>query len=214
MFGKIVRGFLQAVGFLTVLGLLAGGLAVVSLGGWLQYEDQLRNADYIVPLAGDADRLVYAAQLYKQGLAPKLLIDNDLVIGPSRSQKLRTELGYPWIDPRELRTRLLKFLNVPDDAIATFGEDYISTSDEADALKKFLGDHAATVIVVTSPYHTRRAKMIFERTIPRSHFVVVSTPEGRLHEPWWSDQQSANQTILEMAKIFYFWLGGAFRSAR
>lgn len=214
MFCKATRIFLQAVGLITILTLFAGGVAVVSLGNWLQYQDQLQKADYIVPLAGDGDRFLYAVELYKQGFAPRILLGNDHVEAPNRSQKLRAELGYPLINPHELRTRLLKYLSVPDDAVATFGDQYISTLEEAEALKTYIGGRAVAIIVVTSPYHTRRAKIIFESKIPYARFVVVPSPEGRLQVHWWNDQESARQTLLETAKIVYFWLGGAFRAAR
>ena len=43
--------------------------------------------------------------------------------------------------------------------------------------------------------------------------ILVLTPEGRIDPHWWRDQQSALTTLNETAKLFYFWLGGAFRAA-
>jgi uncharacterized SAM-binding protein YcdF (DUF218 family) len=103
-------------------------------------------------------------------------------------------------------------MGVPASATAEFGNGHISTVEEAEALRSYLGVREATIILVTSPYHARRAMLTFARAMPKMHFVVASPPEGRLHDPWWGDRDSAIQTVTEAAKLAFYWLGGEFRS--
>lgn len=210
---RILRGFLMTVGLLTVLGLAAVGVGLTFLVPWLQYEDEPVRADYILPLAGDQHRLLKAAELYQRGLAPTLLLSNNAVHPPTRLKQLSWRLGYPKLGAYEYRGRLLALLGVPEEATDSFGHGHVSTVEEAEALKRYLGPQRATVLLVTSPYHARRAKIIFANVMPNVTFKVLSPPEGRLEERWWRDQSSAQLAVSELTKLVFYWLGGAFRAA-
>lgn len=209
---SLLRNTLQAIGAVTVLGVAVATLGFWLLPGWLQVENELRKADYIVPLAGSSHRLMKAAELYRNGLAPRLLLPNSQIRPPSRIQKLRWDMGYPKTDPREFRRRLLARLGVPDSATDQFGDGYISTVEEAEALRGHLGDPAVRLIIVTSPAHTRRAKIIFEDVIPEAQIMMAAPPEGRLKQSWWTDQYSAQIMVAEVAKLIYYLAGGRYRS--
>jgi hypothetical protein len=62
MFGRIIRGTLQAIGLLTVLAAVAAVGAFMFLAPWLQYQDEPQRARYILPLAGNEHRLIKAAE--------------------------------------------------------------------------------------------------------------------------------------------------------
>jgi uncharacterized SAM-binding protein YcdF (DUF218 family) len=213
MFGKLIRGGLQITGILTILALLTGIGMFLFLVPWLQYQDQPERADYIVPLAGDWERLIKAAELYRQGLAPKIVLSNDRIRPLSRWEDIATKLGHPRLDPLQFRLQLLEHFEVPQNAIESFGHGHISTVEEAEAFKQFLGDRTGTIILVTSPYQARRAKMIFERLIPRVRWIILWPSEERLSERWWIDQDSALIAVSETAKLLHNWAGGAFRGA-
>lgn len=209
-----VLGFvLKIVGAFTIAVALCAIPAMIFLGSWLQYETPLQKADYIVPLAGDDYRLLKAAELYRQGLAPVILLSNAHIKPPGRLDTIAEKLGHPRPDEREWRRRLLDYMAVPVAATAEFGDGHISTVEEAEALRRHIGDRSARIIIVTSPYHTRRAKIIFESVMPKTLFMFASPPEGTLGNPWWRDQTSALLAVTETAKLAYFWLGGAFRKA-
>jgi uncharacterized SAM-binding protein YcdF (DUF218 family) len=212
MFGKLVRGTLQTVGLLAVLVMIGGIGAFLFLAPWLQYQDRPEPARYILPLAGDEHRLIKAAELYKQGLAPKILLSNERVRPLNRAEALRAELGYPLIDGVQYRFSLLEHLGVPRSATDSFGRGLVSTVEEAEALKRFLDDRTGTIILVTSPYQARRAKMIFEGLMPSVRWIIVWPPEGALPARWWTDRDAALDTVAEVAKLLHYWAGGAFRS--
>ena len=118
--------------------------------------------------------------------------------------------------PRELRRQLLHHLGVPGNALESFGDGHVSTAEEAEALRDFLstrsGGMAKRIILVTSPYHARRAKLIFSDTIPEVMFMVTSPPENRLKAQWWTDRESAILSVLESFKFVHYLLGGRFRA--
>jgi uncharacterized SAM-binding protein YcdF (DUF218 family) len=220
LFRRPARAFFQIIGVLTVFGLFAVALALPLLPRILQVEDAPQKADYILPLAGDWHRLIKADELYKSGYAPGLLLSNSRVRPPTRLHLLREEMGIQRTDPREFRKRLLLHLGIPEEALTAFGDGHISTAEEAEAFRSFLKSNKPKprdgkqlrVILVTSPFHTRRAKMIFETAMPDTLFMITSPPEGRLKAQWWRDQTSAQLAVGEAFKFTYYLLGGRFRS--
>lgn len=212
MIGRATRRALQAVGLVTILLVILIAVALPFLGLWLQPQDQPEHADFIVVLAGNQSRCVKAAEIYKQGFAPVVMLSNEYIPPQSRVEKIMAELGYPEPDPNVLGQRVLQHLGVPDDAIVSFGKGSISTVEEADTFRRVVGDQAFRAILVTSPFHARRAKMTFSNRAPKGQFFVVSPPDNAIEVRWWRDQRSALNTGLELMKIAYFWLGGAFHA--
>jgi uncharacterized SAM-binding protein YcdF (DUF218 family) len=220
LFNRPARAFFQIIGVLSVLTLLAAAAGAMVLPRILQLEDKLQKADYILPLAGDWHRLIRAAELYKAGYAPRVLLSNSRLRPPERIDRLKAQMGIQRQNPRQFRDALMAHLEVPPGALAAFGEGHISTVEEAEAFREFLKqrksanpqDKPLRIILVTSPYHTRRAKMIFEDTIPSARFMVASPPEDRLAAQWWRDQRSARIAVSESFKLTFYLLGGRFHS--
>jgi uncharacterized SAM-binding protein YcdF (DUF218 family) len=156
--------------------------------------------------------LPFLSRLFKQGFAPKALLSNERVLPLNRAEALRVELGYPRIDGERYRLQLLEHLGVPSSATSWFGHGLVLTVEEAEALGQFLDDRTGTIILVTSPYQARRAKLIFEGLMPTVHWVIVWPPEDTLPARWWTDRDAALDAISEVAKLLYFWAGGGFRS--
>lgn len=209
---RMVRLLLQVIGALALAGVVALIAAGVVLPGWLQRQDTPAKADMIVVLAGDLHRVMRAAELYREGLAPEVLVSRDRVRPPTRASAFVTELGCVLPEPQAMRRMILERQGVPAAAIHDLGVDSLSTADEAEQLKALKGDGRFTVLLVTSPYHARRAKMTFESVLPNARFLVVSPPEGRIEPRWWRHQDSAMQVVTETAKVAYFALGGRFQA--
>jgi uncharacterized SAM-binding protein YcdF (DUF218 family) len=212
MFGRIVRGALQIIGLLTVIGLVVAVGTFFFLAPLLQVEDRIERADYILPLAGDWHRLVRAAELFDDGIAPKVLFSRERVPPPVRIQGILADMGHPPLVPDEFLPKLLGHLGVPRTAIEPFGNGHISTVEEAEALRRHLGDRRMTIVLVTSPYHTRRASLIFKRAMPNVRWLIASTPESKLPTRWWTDREASLNVLQEVAKLAYYWAGGAFRA--
>lgn len=213
---RLFRLILQFIGLLTLLGLLAALIALPLLPRILQVEDKIKKADYILVVSGDWSRYFRAAELYKEGFAPKVLVSNAYVRPPSRFNKTLSEMGIEVPPRHELRDRLMVHLGIPADATEVFGDGHISTAEEAEALRDFLAEKrlgkSPEIILVTSPYHTRRAKLIFSDTLPDVHFTMTAPPEKRIKSQWWRDRDSAIRSVLELFKFGYYLIGGRFRS--
>ncbi|AMN40468.1 YdcF family protein [Rhodoplanes sp. Z2-YC6860] len=203
---RIARLLLDLFGVLALLSSILAVVLFFSIAGWLQYQDEPLAADYIVPLAGDGARLIKAAELFGAGLAPVILLSNEL---QPRSSEADGE-GFP---ARDGRVAILNSLGVPKQRISHYGSNLLSTTEEAEALGAHLAKRKATVLLVTSPYQARRAKLIFERELPDVRCIVVWPLKDELQPSWWRDKNSAVLVVTEVAKVIFYFSGGVFRGA-
>lgn len=154
-------------------------------------EDSLERADAIVVLSDDnfyADRSTRAAEVFRQGMAP-------IVVASGR--RLR-----PYASITELMEHDLVERGVPKDKIVRVAHDARNTKEEAQALAQFAAERRwRNVIVVTSNYHTRRARYIFRRVFPVGMSVRVTGARDGDFDPerWWQKRISIKQLTREMA---------------
>jgi uncharacterized SAM-binding protein YcdF (DUF218 family) len=191
---------------LFVAGLLLVVTSLLSAALWLNTSDSPEKADALVVLGGDYSRELYAAKLWKKGLAPDIYVSQ---MAPAESSLRLSKLGITIPSDQEISASILIKSGVPTKRVHFYGPS-ISTREEALSLKKALPP-GKRFIVVTSPYHVTRARLIFKQEFSSQQFRVVSTGE---HFPnaWWRHQKSARSVILEILKLIHFELGGAFTS--
>ncbi len=145
-------------------------------------EDPLQQSDALLLLGDDnffADRATRASELYRQKLAP-------VVVASGR--RLRPTAGVAELMEHDLIER-----GVPKDRIIRFPQDADNTREEAQALRALVVEkNWHSVIVVTSNYHTRRARYIFERVFPDSVAVRVASARDGGFDPehWWENRKS------------------------
>jgi uncharacterized SAM-binding protein YcdF (DUF218 family) len=191
--------------------LLAVALLVLSdsfwlpaIGEFLVVSDPLAPADAIVVLAGNAPaRLPHAEELYRQGFAPLLIVSDEEV----HSQTLDTtwsKLYAAGVAAPELPASALVILTDPPPE---------STLDEAErdaALLQARGLHSA--ILVTDPFHSRRAGLLFAAEFRRHGLAVRSSPNAdQLDLPhWWQHRQSRRMVIDEYVKLLAYLLTGRY----
>jgi len=195
------------LGFLT-LALFAVALAAVAtyhVAAWLRDADSPQRAEAIIVLGNDLTRVLQGADLYRAGFAPRVLLST-----PARSPRALTlaheGLAMLWFEEAG-RTLLLR-REVPDSAIATFGNGLRTTAEEARAIRALFPKGAPTLLVVTSPYHVRRARIIFRDTLPHARVLVVASRYEPFPGRWWTDLDAAPQVMLECAKLAFYMLGG------
>jgi uncharacterized SAM-binding protein YcdF (DUF218 family) len=86
------------------------------------------------------------------------------------------------------------------------------THGEALAVRDFARNaHLGRVVVVTSPYHTRRAlatfRHVLKETVAEVGIVAVSEPDPPLHpERWWEAPYEIAYVRYEWAGVFYYWI--------
>jgi uncharacterized SAM-binding protein YcdF (DUF218 family) len=91
---------------------------------------------------------------------------------------------------------------VPKEKILVFPQDADNTKEEAQALLPLVTQknwHA--VMIVTSNYHTRRARYIFRHVFPQGiELAVVSARDGDFDpESWWEHRKSLKELTREVA---------------
>ncbi len=146
-------------------------------GGFWTVEDTLAKSDALVILSDDdftGDRAGRAAELFQAGVAPRLI---------ASGRRLRPYAGVAELIEHDLIDR-----GVPQEAILRFPQDGDNTLEEAQALLPFISSHKWNrVIVVTSNYHTRRARYIYKRVFPATIEVRVAGARDVSYDPsnWW-----------------------------
>ena len=154
-------------------------------------EDSLDKADVLIVLSGDSfygDRATRAAELFREGKAP-------LVVASGK--RLRPNAGVGELMEHDLIER-----GVPKDKILRFVHDADSTKEEAEALAKLAKTKKwRKAIIVTSNYHTRRARYIFRRIFPQDvETRVASARDGDFDpEHWWEKRKSTKEFVRELA---------------
>jgi hypothetical protein len=191
----------KIIPFLT--GLLLGTLALTAaitllllfLPKILVVTHEPVKADAVIVLGGDPDgsRLRRGTELVDQGWAPHLILVN-------------------WDKQGWLHVQR-KFC--PDCRLeerdAVYLEGSVDTrTDALLSLEHCRKEGLQKVLVVTSPYHTRRSQFVFNDLYAESgiELVVVSSGGyGRLlpaEEPWWRDRLTLETVWLEFGKTL-FW---------
>jgi uncharacterized SAM-binding protein YcdF (DUF218 family) len=174
--------------FCAVLYFARGPLLRFAGESWI-VEDPLDRADAIIVLSDDnfyADRSTHAADLYRHGMAP-------IVVASGR--RLRPYAGIAELMEHDLIER-----GVPKDKILPIAHNAENTKEEAQALAPLAFQHKwRSVIVVTSNYHTRRARYIFLHVFPTQVQVRVSGSHDGDFDPehWWQTRGSLKELTHE-----------------
>jgi len=191
--GGILVNLIVLLGFVifcTVLYLARHPIFRFAAESWI-IEDPLEKSDVIIVLGDDnfyADRSTRAAELFREGQAP-------LIVASGR--RLRPNAGIAELMEHDLIER-----GVPKDRILRFAHDADSTKEEAEALAKLVKNKKwRRVIVVTSNYHTRRARYIFRKVFPQDiETRVASARDGDFNpQLWWEKRKSIKELMREFA---------------
>lgn len=174
---------------------------------WLQDTDYPVKCDAMAVLGGDFQRAAYAGELYQQGMARTVYVGR---VARWPGEKVLDDNAVPFPRREDLYKALLVRKGVPGDAIEYFGQRLESTVLEAEALAERLKGRTGSLMVVTSPYHALRARMIFSRALPGWDVRVVGAPGERLPAAWWSGRESARAVLMEIPKTVFYLLGGRF----
>lgn len=185
--------------------------AVLTVVDWLKGSDQPVPAQAIIILAGPPSRSFYAAELYNQGYVKDVYVTR-----PAREDwfKLIDELGIYFPKTEQMQYDVLIKKGVPAKHIHVVGGICKSTVDEAEVANSVFKGKDCHILVVTSPYHVKRAQMIFENKMDECRFKVLATPYETFHKKWWTDQDSARNVLLEVTKIAFYKLGGAYKNSK
>jgi uncharacterized SAM-binding protein YcdF (DUF218 family) len=150
------------------------------------------------------ERGLAAADLFNEGFAPKIVFAQE---EPPDGYEVLAKRGLAYPRSQDLLKQVLESSGVPASACAPAHRVVKSTRDEA-ALVRDMCKKAGyrSVIVVTSPTHTRRAGIIFRRVLEGTGvkvMVAASAYSGFRAADWWKTERYAEAVVLEYQKLFY-----------
>lgn len=199
-------GIRLAAAALFLLGIyLARVPLLTSVAAVMSVEDELRPADLIFLLGGDIhNRPAHAARLFRQGLAPRIVL--------ARVEDTPPTLSGHFPNETDAAVRWLRDLGIPDSAIVVLRRPggVTSTTDEARELRKYLeGNPARRVIMATSRYHTRRARWNLRRELEGLpvEILAAGVDHHHFHENnWWRSEMGLIRYVEEYLKFLHNWI--------
>jgi uncharacterized SAM-binding protein YcdF (DUF218 family) len=174
--------FFSFIGLITLLAILAllylARHPLLRLAGsfWV-VDEPAEHADVIIVLGDDnyeGDRAARAAELFREGVAPQVVASGRML--------------RPYASIAEMIAHDLEEHGVPEASVIKFSSRAANTREEAVALRGLVRSHRWTrVVVVTSNYHTRRARFIYRRVFaPEINVRVLSAPDSDFDvSHWW-----------------------------
>lgn len=159
------------------------------LAGFLSVNDPLRKADVVVALAGGSERAPYAAELYLKGLAPRVIMTG---CGSSAKQMAIAAV--------------VRGVNPGDIIIEGKAE---STYENALYTREIIvAANFRSAIIVTSPYHARRTKLVFDRLFRNTGVKLLysTAPGSGFNENGLCCSPAERQVVCrEYIKLVYYW---------
>lgn len=190
------------------------GLTIVFVGGCrragtcLVKEDLPRHSDAMVLLMGSfPSRVLQAVDLYNQGHSGRVIIVQEYMGAYAQLIDRGVQiLGTT----TQARNSLIK-LGVPEDSITIVPGDARSTISEAIAIRDYIADHPEmdTLVIVSSPSHMHRARMIFMSAFKYDEIPVqigCSPSAYTDFNPgkWWKNKEDIQIVLSEYIKIASF----------
>jgi uncharacterized SAM-binding protein YcdF (DUF218 family) len=178
---------------------LSPGLATI-----LVVREPIEGADAILVLSGSSvydERLDHAIDLYRGGRAQTIVLTNDGLRG--RWSRARQSNLYSIEHGRDK----LVAAGIPPERIVLLQPLVRNTYDEAVALRDYIVAHRSTrVLIVTSPYHSRRALWIIRRVVaPANATVGIDSPPPGRQSPapaiWWLSARGWQTVAAEYVKF-------------
>jgi uncharacterized SAM-binding protein YcdF (DUF218 family) len=204
-----VRGWLLVAVAVAVLGVATFRGA----GRFLVVQDPLPpRADAIVVLAGSIpDRALEAAALYHAGVASRVVVTRERR-RPAEAALRREGVELPESDAQLVFT--LGRLGIPREAIVVLRRRAVSTETEARTVARWVcGRRLRSIVVVTSKSHTRRARLIFRRTLGPDVAVAVRPSRWDTFSPrrWWYVRRNMKLVLSEWEKLAQYLLVARWR---
>ncbi len=196
---------------ILILLLTSSWAIIIFLAGFWIYNtgEKPFPAKFVFVLAGKPIRALEAATIYSQGLVEKVYISDSI---EEKSKQIIRKMGIEIPTEKWITRQILMKRGVPDINIVEFGNSSMSTVEEAMAIQKLLANKPVKFMVVSSPSHVWRAKIIFSDYFDEHEFGMIANRYEPIPYPWWTQQSTAVNVVLEISKAIYYQIGGRFLS--
>ncbi len=190
--------FIAVAMMVTVLG---HSLWLPLVGNFLIVADPLEPADAVVVLGGgERGRVAHAALLFNQSYADWFVVTNM----PFDTPGVRLSYG-------ELMKQEAIWQGVTEQYVLIIPGIVETTYDEAIAMQGLAQEREwRSLIVVTDPFHTRRARMAFREAFKGSGIAVAVRPVNEhwyRADAWWRSRGGLRMTWTEYAKLVLHLIG-------
>ncbi len=170
------------------------------LGYYLSPSDKITNADAIVVVSGDSDRMKHAIDLYKQGLAPKLILSGAAKEGfTSNALAMHLEASAA---------------GIPDESVI-MEEKATNTFENALYTKEIVKSQGMdNIILVSSPYHQRRVYETFKGIFKGNNIKLQNSPSTYSKwspNSWWETNRELQLTQEEALKLLWANTTGSYQ---
>jgi uncharacterized SAM-binding protein YcdF (DUF218 family) len=187
--------------------------AIFGLYAWLKAETLLRGAadlwivsdepgpaDAVAVLGGGLEyRPFAAADYYRRGLAPKILVSN---IGATPAERLGVLQSHV-----RANSEVLQKLGVPAAAIEPFGDRLSDTFAEVTALHEWaVRNGAHRIIVPTDIFAARRLRWTLHHVFGNDAVTLVPAvnPPEYQRDNWWQNERGVIGFQNEVMKYLYY----------
>jgi uncharacterized SAM-binding protein YcdF (DUF218 family) len=197
----------RRIGLLVLLALIACAVVVLrGAGRWLVREDSLSRADLIVVLSGGLPyRAEAAATVFRAGFAPEVWVSRPESPAPDLLAR-----GIHYIGEEEYNRDILIAEGVPESAVHVFPGSIVDTQQEVQEIGREMRSMGKTsVIIVTSPQHTRRVKALWNRLVGENLKMKVHAAREDPFDAdhWWRDTRDALSVVREYLGLANVWAG-------
>ncbi len=192
----------RALGRLMMIAVVLGGLVLAHrplLVGFARgfRVDEPVASDAIVLLLGGADhRAPKAAELFRQQLAPRILL--------ARSRPSST----PELSETEACRKVLLNRGVPAEAIELLDGIATSTFSEARLVRDYAQVHRLkNILVVTTAFHTARSRWVFQKVLRRTGVnihLAAADDTVFTEDNWYTRDEGLLAYFNEFIKTIYY----------
>jgi len=187
---------------------------VPNLGQWLVVMDELQESDMIVVLMGSVYiRILEAADLYNEGYSDRIVLVNSYIA----AKDIIINRGIKVYGNALISKMAVIDLGIPEEDVLILEGNSRSTQDEALTIREYIRNNREieSIILVTSKYHSGRAKKIFKKALSvlDREIDIYSSPSK--YDPsnvnqWWKDREDIQRVVLEYPKLIHFYFREQF----
>ena len=180
---------------------------IADISNFIFVSDTPRKVDAIfLPGGSHPEQPEYAAELYKQGIAPILIVSGGVSVKRTKFDGVKSKAdiydGDYQSDCEFFRDVFVKN-GVPTDVIV--GEDKSGhTRDNAFLSRKVVdekGLEIKTAIIVCKAFHARRCLMLYQMAFPDTKFYVCPVVcMGITKDNWYKSEQGIDRVLGELAR--------------
>lgn len=185
-----------------VLFMLKGAI-LRGLGNWLVAEDELTETDMCFVLGGNSyERGMEAASVYKK-------FPNQKFTATGGNYPLQIRALDTLMFEAELTRHIMKKRGVDENKVSILTGSR-STMEESDEILKYCLDNGyKNITVISSSFHLRRVRWVFEDKFKEHGIHVIfhgSNPDDYNQSNWWHSEEGLIMANNEVVKLIYYFL--------